>query len=239
MKKERKKERTFIWYFDKLLIVGTIVAIVAALYFWSKGGTVIMLPSIGVLITFNLVWYALKDFKDWRKIFTKFKLPNDKEYYRMSSDSFVYQVKLYLAVLKEEFLNIGTVFFLLMIKILWNAFTFENFSMSGYMSRSVGLAVIGIITIITFAFPIFAYYITNAIYRLRVVRKRDYIVYHAIVGGANSYHLWINYKDKIYEYKYYNCVGIRAKNVHDTEAMLVFLPDYVYMFPVKRREKEV
>ena len=91
----------------------------------------------------------------------------------------------------------------------------------------------GAILIVTFAIPIIAYYITNAVYRLRIVRHHEYIAYHAIVNRVDGYTIKINQDGRNYRYDYCSCVGIRAKNVNDTGATLIFIPDDVLLFPDK------
>ena len=81
------------------------------------------------------------------------------------------------------------------------------------------------------AIPIFAYYITNAVYKLRIVKRHEYIVYHAIVDKVDTLKLRINNSGMHYEYDYCSCVGIRAKNINKTKAILIFVPDDLLLFP--------
>ena len=101
------------------------------------------------------------------------------------------------------------------------------------IERSAGFLFFAMVFIAAFGIPILAYYITNAACRLRVVKKHKYIAYHAVVKSVRSYKISINDNGRHYSYKYATCVGIREKNVHDTKAVLIFIPDDVLVFPDK------
>ena len=86
------------------------------------------------------------------------------------------------------------------------------------------------IIFVVFGIPIIAYYLCNAINRSRVIRKHEYIAYHAnVTGGADG--VGICNDGVHYHYKYAIYVGIKAKNIHSTPATLVFIPDYVIVIP--------
>lgn len=108
---------------------------------------------------------------------------------------------------------------------------------SGYValharfSRTEGVAAFVFFFILIFGLPVFSFSLTNFIYRLRVVKRREYIAYHAVVRGMHDTRLTIFEKSKYCVFKYSNCVGMRQKDVSDTPGILVFVPDEVYFFP--------
>ena len=67
--------------------------------------------------------------------------------------------------------------------------------------------------------------------KIRVVKNHEYIAYHAIVPSVNNGRIGIYHKGKQFTYKYCTCVGIKEKEVKDTKAILVFVPDDVFLFP--------
>ena len=82
--------------------------------------------------------------------------------------------------------------------------------------RSEGYMFFGAVFLAAFWIPIFAYYITNAIYKLRVVKAHEYIVYHAIVDKVDTFKIRIHNSGFHYKYDYCSCVGIKAKDVNKT-----------------------
>lgn len=57
------------------------------------------------------------------------------------------------------------------------------------------------------------------------------MAYHAVVKYMNSYNMKIDSDGRRYEYKYGILVGMKEKQVHDTPAVLIFIPDDVLIFP--------
>ena len=67
--------------------------------------------------------------------------------------------------------------------------------------------------------------------KVKVVKKHEYIAYHAIVPSVHNGKIFIWNNNKHYSYKYCTCVGIRERNVKDTPATLIFVHDDVFIFP--------
>ena len=185
-----------------------------------------MFPLGGLIISVNAVKYALKDLKGWRRIFTKPRLPLKDEFYVVEDPSFLHKV-LVRAVLKEQLLNIVVMIVVPILLLVFNGY----FLLYGRFSRTVGRAGFMFFLIMIFGLPVFFYSLTNFVYRLRVVKRREYIAYHAVVRGMRDNRLTIFYKSKISVFKYSNCVGMSQKDVHDTPGIIIFLPDEVYFFP--------
>ncbi len=251
------KKKTPKWYFDKQLIPMFVVGITSALVLITTryDDTVIlyiiiglaMFPLMGIIATPNAIRYALKDMEHWRKIFYKggnlHKFKDSKDFYKIKSP-LPYRKKIYFAVLRDQFLNVGVVIFIMILIVfgyIWVIHTPDSVPRGQLVTavayvkvrRAEGYLFFGMIFIATFAIPIIAYYITNAVYKLRTVRRREYIAYHAIVNRVDGYTIKINQDGRNYRYDYCSCVGIRAKNVNDTGATLIFIPDDVLLIPDK------
>lgn len=253
--KKNKKEKTSKWYKDKVSITLVLVGIIAAVTLFALGYNndnvmnyiigFAMFPSIGILCTLNIVKYALNDMKDWKKIFYQrgnlAKKGNTKDFYKVNSPV-PFERKIYFAVVKEQILNIIVVTAIMLIIVYVGISKMENDVLDaprGIMGaivyvkarRAAGFLFFATIFIISFTIPIYAYYITNAIYKLRIVCRHEYIAYHVIVNSVDKYTVHINNSGRHYKYQYCSCVGIREKNVHNTKATLIFIPDDVLLIP--------
>ena len=257
---DNKKEKNFKWYLDKTLIYFIPILMTSATvlisFAFEEDETYCMIFGIitylfiGIITTPNIIKYALNDMKDWEKIFYQKGnigyVDNSKDFYRMKSATNL-ERKIYFAVIKEQILNIQ---FVAVCIILFLGITF--FNMSGgnegvepgnivtaiahvKAERADGPAFFISVFLITFWIPIFAYYITNAIYKLRIVHKRQYIAYHAIVNSVNDNVIKIRDKKRNYKYEYCTCVGIRQSKVNNTKATLIFIPDDVLLIPDKEQ----
>ena len=103
--------------------------------------------------------------------------------------------------------------------------------------RAMGFRFFTLLLIAVFGFPIFVWYVTNAISKLRIISKHEYIAYHAVVESVNGYVMRINSDGREYKYDYCTLIGMKAKQVKNTPATLVFIPDDVLMFPDEVFEK--
>ena len=63
------------------------------------------------------------------------------------------------------------------------------------------------------------------------MKKHKYEAYHVIAKSANDKVVQFETGNGIYTLEYPDCVGIRKKDVHDTKATLVLMPDFVMVFP--------
>ena len=127
----------------------------------------------------------------------------------------------------ELLLNIVVMIVVPIGLLIWNGY----FALYGRLSRTVGFAGFMFFFIMIAGLPAFSYSLTNFVYRLRVVKRREYIAYHAVVRGMRDNRLTIFYKSKISVFKYSNCVGMSQKDVHDTPGIIIFIPDEAYFFP--------
>lgn len=98
-------------------------------------------------------------------------------------------------------------------------------------SRTEGFFGFLFFFILIFGLPVFSYSLTNFVYRLRVVKCREYIAFHAVVSGMHNNRLTIVHNSKYFVFKYSNCVGMKAKDVCHTPGIIIFVPDEVYFFP--------
>ena len=241
----KKNKKTKKWYIDKICVCLIPVWITASAVIMSFSGEdniysiigFVMFVLIGIIATPNVIGYAIKDMKNWEIILKSngnlHKGNPTKDFYKVGS-KVPFEKKLYLSVIKIQLLDIWAVITFLLFFVILGLFsiTHESSYSGGILSavihvkaqRADGYLFFILLFIASFWIPILAYYITNTIYKLRVVRKHKYIAYHVIR---------INNNGKFYKYNYCTCVGIKAKNVHNTKATLVFIPDEVLLFPDK------
>ena len=253
-KKDRaKRSRT-----DVVLIVLIFLAVGAAVTLFSLGDNnnyinflvaIALFPTVGIITTPNAVRYAKKDMENWKRIFSGngnlHKCKEDEDFYKVKTPV-SFEKKLYWAVFRNQVLDHVAVIFiiLLIINAGINRMVYgEHKAAPGLIGaiihvkieRSEGYLFFAMVFIAAFGIPILAYYITNAVCRLKVVKEHKYIAYHAIVKNVDSYKININSEGRHYCYKYSTCVGIREKDVQDTKAILIFIPDDVLIFPDSSR----
>ena len=218
------------------LIVLMIVWYLAAFFLWIDGADndnmtemfagIGMFPIGSLIISVNAVKYAIKDLKGWRRIFTKPRLPQNDEFYVVEDPSGLHKA-LSRAVLKEQLLNTIVMIVVLILLLVFNGY----FALHARFSRTEGRAGFVFFFILIFGLPLFSYSLTNFIYRLRVVKRREYIAFHAVVNGMHNNRLTIIHNSKYIVFKYSNCVGMNAKDVCHTPGIIIFVPDEVYFFP--------
>ena len=250
-----KKEKNRKWYVDKFLFALIFVWITIAMVFFSfflenNEGVylifaIIIFLCIGIITTPNVILYALNDMKNWQEIVTKNgNLANCKKahgFYKMYPPV-SFERKIYFAILKDQILNIHTVALVIIFFIVGALLSssHENAEISGNIFyailhtksvRAEGYLFFGAVFFAAFWIPIFAYYITNAVYKLRIVKRHEYIVYHAIVNKVDTFKIRINNSNVHFSYDYCSCVGIKSKDVNNTKAILIFVPDDMLLFP--------
>ena len=255
--RHRRTEKKYLVtesYANAALIVLVFLAIGAAVTLIALGNNdldyllaIVIFPTVGIITTPNAVRYALKDIKKWEKIFYSngnlHRCKEDENFYKVKAPV-SFENKLFWAVFKNQVLDHVVVICLMLlivnsaiIRILYDSHKAAPGLIGAIVhvrfERAGGFLFFALIFIAAFGIPILVYYITNAVCRLRVVKKHTYIAYHAIVKNVRSYKITINHDGRKYSYKYATCVGIREKNVHDTKAVLVFIPDDVLVFPDK------
>ena len=254
-----KKEKNKKWYIDKILFALTPVWITVATVLFSFGYeenesiyilfSVILFLIIGILTTPNVILYALNDMKNWKSIFyNKGNIAKHKMVagFYMMTTPVSFERKIYFAVIKEQLLNIFTVVLCIMLFIIIGLFNsaYEAIGTPGNIIYAIihtkavrmeGYFFFGSVFLAAFWIPIFAYYITNALYKLRIVKRHEYIAYHAIVDKVDTSKISINNSGVHYKYDYCACVGIKSKNINKTKSILIFIPDDLLLFPDKNK----
>ncbi|MBR5180823.1 MAG: hypothetical protein IKW88_01055 [Clostridiales bacterium] len=261
--KRTKEAKTAKWYIDKFLAGLVPVLVIAALVMivsYSEEDHAelyvagfLMFPVLSIAISPNAALYSLKDMKNWKQIFYgKGNLENFKDnndFYKVKAP-LPYERRIYRAVVKDQFLNVATV---LVIMILISVIAILKMMRGvpggvtpGHLieaiiyvraKRAMGFRFFTLLLIAVFGFPIFVWYVTNAISKLRIISKHEYIAYHAVVESVNGYVMRINSDGREYRYDYCTLIGMKAKQVKNTPATLVFIPDDVLMFPDEVFEK--
>ena len=254
--KENSKEKTAKWYVDKIIAALVVFGVLFAVFLIAVGAdkseTVmyagfLLFPLISLLISPNAVFYALKDLKGWKGIFygkgnlKKFK--DNKDFYWVKTPV-AFEKRLFWKVVVDQILNIYAAVTFMVFEAgagLLSILTYDSHSVTPgdvfgaviYVRarRGTGLMAFILLLVVVFGFPVFVYYITNAINKLRIVSGHKYMAYHAVVKYMNSYNMKIDSDGRRYEYKYGTLVGMKEKQVHDTPAVLIFIPDDVLVFP--------
>ena len=103
--------------------------------------------------------------------------------------------------------------------------------------KSFGFIFFLMFIFLAFGIPIITLYISNALKKIRVVKNHEYIAYHVIATSVNNSKITIYDKNKHYTYNYCTCVGIKEEEIHNTPAILVFIPDDVLLFPDSEETK--
>ena len=255
-KTTQKKQKTTRWYIDKIIAGFVPVWVITAIVLIAVGSGenevimyagFLMFPVISILIAPNAALYAIKDSKNWKSIFygkgnlEKFK--DNKDFYWMKAPV-AFEKRVFWTVVKDRILNIFTLVSFMVIAAafgLLSILTYDSHSVSPgnlfgaifyvRVRRGTGVMAFILLLIVVFGFPAFVYFITDAIYKLRIVTKHEYLVYHAIVSSVNTYKLRIDNGGRKYEYKYGTLVGMKEKQINNTPAVMIFIPDDVLIFP--------
>ena len=257
--KEIENVKPVKWYIDKILISLTVNLIITALTVFTlqSGEGVInylvgfaIFPFIGIITTPNVIKYVIKDTEKWKHIFYKNgNLENTKKldkYYRVKPPV-AFEKKLLFAVYKNQFLNvlvvIGVMAVIIFLSVNYMAtdHSYTDNVITNIIqiraNRSFGCIFFSMIIFLTFGIPIIAFYISNSLKKIRIVRNHEYIVYHAIVTSVDNSKITIFDGNIHYTYKYCTCVGIKEKNINRTPATLIFVPDDVFLFPDNEKYK--
>ena len=242
------------WYINNILIGLIIAFIIAAITVFTLGteeGINInylvgfgIFPLIGIITTPNIVKYVIKDTEKWKSIlYSKgnlHKIKNSKDYYRVDTPV-SFEKKILLEVYKHQLLNIlvviGIMIFIIFLSVhhMISDYSYTDNVVTNIIhtraNRRFGFIFFLMIIFLAFGIPIVAFYISNALKKIRVVKNHQYIAYHVIVSGVRDNKLTIYNKKIHYTYNYCTCVGIKEKDIHNTPATLIFVPDDVLLFP--------
>ena len=241
---KNEKPKTFKWYLDKILMVVTAAFLMTGVVIWIVSTendnitmmfiSVAMIPGTGLLITPNIVLLAVKDSKDWKSRSFKDRrgrsfnnqLHREDFFFKMENPS-RFHSKIVLGVVREAILNSGGMMILISCIIIGSIMLL----ILG-MDRYHAGAYLFIFIIVVFLILILSYNITCSVCRIRTVLRREYSVYHAVVSKVDWLDMYITgEKGNVYKFGYCRCLGVRAKEIHDTNVVLVFVPDEVYLLP--------
>lgn len=214
------------------------------------------IPATGIIITPNIVLLAVKNNRSWKdrafkddrgKSFAQ-QILQDKSFCEID-DTSPYHSKVVGGVVREAIKS----FVLMIVFILagfaaavytlidesemseW--FAFKRWGRYAYKYDVDTLTDIGAVTfilaIIIFLIPILAYFITGTACRIRSVCRHDYLAYRAVASGIDRGNVYIKgEKGKKYGFRHCKRLGIKAKQVHDTKAVLVLVPDREFLLPI-------
>ena len=221
-----------------LIVMGFTAVVLMALashygrYIDGVIGTLI-LPAIGIAITPKRVKKAIEKMKKWERSKNNISNIKDNESFYKVKTTEEFEKKLYRAVFFNQFKNL---FIAIGGAVLLIAFALFRFSHEPTRSgkradRSALLALVILIGIAIFGIPVFAVYLTNSICILKIVKNHKYEAYHVIAKSADDKKVHFKTTNGIRSLEYPVCVGIRKRDVHDTKATLVLMPDFVMVFP--------
>ena len=240
------------WYINNIMISLTINLIITSItvFTLNEGDGItnylvgfFIFPFIGIISTPNFIKYVKHDTERWKKIFYKNgnleNIKKDKDYYRLKTPV-NFENDILKSVYRQQLLNLLIViaFMILIIYVGVHYMTTDHNYTNNLLvnisitraKRSFGFIFLLMLLFLSFGIPIIAYYITNALKKIKVVRNHEYIAYHAIVNSVNNGKITIFNGSKRYNYNYCTCVGIKEKNVHNTPGVLIFIPDDVLFF---------
>lgn len=247
------------WYVNCILISLTLNLIITAMTIFTlqPGDGIInyiigfcIFPFIGIITTPNVVKYVKKDTEKWKSIlYSKgnlHKIKESKDYYRLQTPV-SFEKKILLEVYKHQILNIlvviGIMVFIIFLSVhhMISDYSYTDNVVTNIIhtraNRRFGFIFFLMIIFLAFGIPIVAFYISNALKKIRVVKNHQYIAYHVIVSGVRDNKLTIYNKKIHYTYNYCTCVGIKEEEIHNTPAILVFIPDDVLLFPDSEETK--
>lgn len=250
---DEENNKPFKWYVNGILmsLVTSLIITALAVITINEDNSVLnylvgigLFPFIGIITTPNIIKYVKKDTTKWKGILydkgNLHKIKNSKDYYKVSTPV-SFEKKLLFAIIKNQFLNVIVVIAIMLV-VIYVAIRYmstdhsytDNFFLNISIMRakkSFGFVFFLTILFSAFGIPIVAFYIANAFKKIRVVKKHEYIAYHAIVPGVRNSKISIYNKNVHYNYNYCTCVGIKEKDVSNTPGTLVFVPDDVFFFP--------
>lgn len=246
--------RPLKWYINCILISFTLTLIITAITVFTLGSQednainylvgFCIFPFIGIITTPNIIKHVKNDTTKWKKIFYNngnlHNTQDSKDYYRVQAPV-PFEKKILSAVYKGQLKNILFViaYMVITIVVCIHYMSREHNYAGGIVSdlielrakRSIGFGFFLMIFFLAFGIPIIAYYVANAWKKIRVVKNHEYIAYHAIIQSVHNGNIGIYAEKRHYTYKYCTCVGIKEKDVKNTPATLIFLPDDVLLFP--------
>ena len=257
--KDNENVKSRKWYINCILISLTVNLIIVAMTVFTLqpadgiiNGIIgfCIFPFVGIITTPNVVKYVKKDTEKWKSIlYSKgnlHKIKESKDYYRVDTPV-SFEKKILLEVYKHQLLNIlvviGIMVFIIFLGVhhMISDYSYTDNVVTNIIhtraNRHFGFIFFLMIIFLAFGIPIVAFYISNALKKIRVVKNHEYIAYHVIVTSVNNSKITIYDKNKHYTYNYCTCVGIKEEEIHNTPAILVFIPDDVLLFPDNEETK--
>lgn len=260
-----KESRTLNWYINRILIVMTILFFLTGVVITLNAAVtdntknlmlgLACIPATGIIITPNIVLYAIKENRSWKDRLFKDKrgrsfaqqIMQDKSFCEITDPS-PYHSKVVRGVIREAvksfllmivFILVGfvvAVFILVDESELSEWVAFRRWGRNAYKYDVDAIADIGafafILGLVIFLIPILAYFITATVCRIRTVRSGEYIAYRTLISKIDRGEVIVKgSQGKKYEFRHCKRVGIKAKKVHDTKAVLVLVPDRELLLP--------
>lgn len=218
------------WVVGALVLTAVVLLMVAAAF----ENTTLMyvslaiFPATGILITPNVVRSAANDSAGWKSKFRETE-DNLRKAGKLSAVSNMkpYESKLLRGVRREALWNFLKLTVVLVVLLVANTVWLTNGDSDNEMLNFIIFLVIA-----TFGIPAEAYNISCSAQRIRIVKNRKYIAYRTTASGADGLNMWIiDSNDHVHTFDYCRRLGIRAKDVHNTRVVLVFVPSEVYLLP--------
>lgn len=212
-----------------------------------------LLPGSGIVAAPAAVRSARKDSKKWQEKLFKdedgdsFRTPLLKErFFYTVTDPSPYHERLLKGVKRRAVTNAVALVVLLILAIAGCLYGLENGPSDPNLTKreaDMDMAQLGLIVVFLtiFIIPIIAYNITCTIHRVRIVSERKYLAYHAVVTYVDLFEMCITSQEdtqykREYKFSQCKCLGIRRRKVKNTEVVLFFIPDEVFLIPVDLRD---
>lgn len=192
----------------------------------------LLLPAIGIAITPKLIKKEKSKIRKW-------EARNALSSAKREEAPITFERQLFGAVLKHHLkdLLIGLVAALVFIALAVHRITSGPVRGGLHPERVTYFAFVTLVAIAIFAIPVLSVLLTRLICRLRLVKRHMYKVRHVIAKRADDKELIVEGGVGPGRYGYPVCIGIRKKDVHDTEATLIIFPDTVMLFPDEKYDK--
>ena len=192
----------------------------------------LLLPAIGIAITPKLIKKEKSKIRKW-------EARNALSSAKREEAPITFERQLFGAVLKHHLkdLLIGLVAALAFIALAVHRITSGPVRGGLHPERATYFAFVTLVAIAIFAIPVLSVLLTRLICRLRLVKRHMYQVRHVIAKRADDKELIVEGGVGPGRYGYPVCIGIRKKDVHDTQATLIIFPDMVMLFPDEKYDK--
>ena len=215
----------------------------------TENNTVIIIGLLiivleNIVLTSDIVKYALKDMKCWREKYYNIWCANgiDTKDFESVKIPLSMERRIFIVIFLRQILIVAFVILCVLVFMWVGPIKMIHYdSMKGLVAgdfyrsykarRAAGAGTLIFMFLSPFILPILAYCITNAIYILRTISDRKYLACRAIIKCIDSNGMHIIHDGKIYRNKNYTLIGVQKKQMRDIPVTSVFIPEEVLVLP--------